>query len=113
LTEVVALELLAAAEQERSACQAVRAERRADPCASPRQFLVHETAVDVRGAGAAVSLRDLCVHEAKLPGLLNDVLGPGAVFVVLPSGGPDRLGDEVVCHRTHVFLLFSEGEVNH
>src|SRR3954469_7622114 len=53
------------------------------------------------------------VHQADLPGLLDDVLGPGPVLVVVPRDLADVLLREAVCELAQVLLLVGEGEVNH
>ncbi len=70
-------------------------------------------AVEVGEADPAVLLGDVGVHQPDLPGLVDDVLGPGAVLVVLPSDGTDLLLGEVVRHVAQVLLLVGEREVDH
>ena len=93
---VLPLDLLGAAEHDRRGGEAVGAERRADARAAPGELLLDEAAVEVGEAGAAVLLGHVGVHEADLVGLVDDLLGPGAVPVVLPGDGADLLLGEVV-----------------
>jgi hypothetical protein len=53
------------------------------------------------------------VHQPDLPGLLDDVLGPGAVLVVVPGDLADVLVGEVVRELAKVLLLVGEGQINH
>ena len=111
--EVLLLDLLRAAERDRRGRQAVAAERGLDARAAPRELLLDQAAVEVAGAGAAVLLLDVGVHQADLPGLLDDVLRPGAVLVVLPGDGADLFLGEVVRHLAQVLLLVGEREIDH
>ena len=52
------------------------------------------------------------VHQADLEGLVDDLLGPGAVPVVVPGDGPDLLLGEVVGQVSQVLLLVGQREVN-
>src|SRR6185436_18995081 len=57
--------------------------------------------------------RDVRVHEADLPRLLDDVLREGAVAVVVPGLRPDLLLGEVVSEVADVLLLVGQVEVDH
>src|SRR5262249_3716388 len=96
LAEVLALDLLGAAERDRRGREAVAAERGLDARAAPGELLLDEAAVEVAGAGAAVLLLDVGVHEADLPRFFDDLGRPGAVLVVVPGDGPDLLDREIV-----------------
>src|SRR6185437_3426854 len=89
--QVLLLRLLRAAQRDRGRRQAVAAERGLDTRAAPRKLFLDQAAVEVAGAGAAVLLLDVGVHQADLPCFLDDVLGPGAVLVVLPGDRTDLL----------------------
>src|SRR6185312_4769179 len=82
--EILLLQLVGSGEHDRSGREAVAAERGLDAGAAPRQLLLDQTAVEVAGAGSAVLLGDVGVHETHIPRLLDDLLRPGAVLVVLP-----------------------------
>src|SRR5207342_602653 len=85
----------------------------ADPGAPPAHLLLDQAAGEVVETGAAVGLGDVGVHQPHLPGLVDDVLGPGAVHVVLPGHLADLFLREAVRELTQVLLLVGEGEVNH
>ena len=51
--------------------------------------------------------------KPDLPGLLDDLLRPGAVLVVLPGDLADLLLGEVVRQLAQILLLVGQGEVNH
>jgi hypothetical protein len=53
------------------------------------------------------------VHQAELPGLLDDLVREGGVFVQLPCDGPDLLLGEVVGELANVLLLVRKREVDH
>jgi hypothetical protein len=55
----------------------------------------------------------VAVHQAELPGLVNDVLRPGGVTVVLPRDRADLPLGEVVRQLPHALLLFGQREINH
>ena len=99
--------------QDRGAGEAVGADRGADARAAPGELLLDETALEVGGAGAAVLLGDVVVHQPELPGLLDDLLRPGPVLVVLPGDGADLLLGEVVRHVAQRLLLVGQREVDH
>src|SRR5204862_821793 len=86
--EVLALELVGAAEHERRGGQAVAGDRRADARAPPPELLLDETAVEVARARSPVLLGDVGVHDPELPRLLENLLRPRSALVVLPSDGP-------------------------
>jgi hypothetical protein len=111
--EELLLDLLRAAEDDGRAGQAVGAEAGLDPRATPGQLLLDQAAVHVGRARTAVLLRDVGVHEPHFPGLLDDVLRPGAVLVVLPGLGTDLLLGEVVRHLAQRLLLVGQREVDH
>ena len=79
--EVLLLRLLGAAEGDRRGGEAVGHQRGADAGAAPADLLLDQAAGEVVEAGTAVGLGDVGVHQPDLPGLVDDVLGPGAVFV--------------------------------
>src|SRR5262249_51368564 len=111
--EVLLLDLLRAADEHRRARQAVAPERGLDPRASPGELLLDQAAVQVAGARTPILLRDVRVHQPNLPGLLDHVLGPGAVAVVLPGDRPDLLDGKVVRQLAQVPLLVGEREIDH
>ena len=55
----------------------------------------------------------MAVHQPELPGLLDDLLRPGAVPVVIPRDRADLLLREVVCHLANLLLLVGEREIDH
>ena len=93
--------------------EAVGHQRGADAGAAPAHLLLDQAAGEVVEAGAAVLLGDVGVHQPHLPGLLDDLLRPGAVLVVVPGDLADLLLGEVVGQLAQVLLLVGEGEVNH
>src|SRR5262249_44597926 len=96
--EVLLLELLRAADAERRGREAVGPDRGRDPGAAPGQLLLDQRPLEVAHARTAVALLDVGVHQAELPGLLEDLLRPRAVAVVLPGDWADLLYSEVVRH---------------
>jgi hypothetical protein len=111
--EVLLLELLGSCERDRRRCKAVARQRGADTRAPPGDLLFDEAAVQVTEAGPAVFGRQMAVHQPQLPGLVDDLLGPGRVLVVLPRDGANLLLGEVVRHLAHALLLFGEREIDH
>ena len=98
---------------DRSGGEAVGHERGADAGAAPAELLLDQAAREVVEAGAAVLLGDVGVHQPDLPGLLDDLLRPGAVAVVVPGDLADLLLGEVVRELAQVLLLVGQREVNH
>src|SRR5207342_3603693 len=88
--EVLLLGLLGAAEGDRRRGEPVGHQRGADARAAPAHLLLDQAAGEVIEAGAAVGLGNVGVHQPDIPGHVDDVLGPGAVLVVLP-GDPAHL----------------------
>src|SRR5436190_7999931 len=78
----------------------------------PQQLLLDQAAGEGIEARTAVGLRDVDVHQPHLEGLLDDLLGPGAVPVVVPGDGPDLPLGEVVSELPEVLLLVGQREVN-
>ena len=111
--QVLLLDLVAAAEGDRRRGEAVGGERGADAGAAPSELLLDQTARQVVEARAAVLLGRVGVHQADLPGLLDDLLGPGAFLVELPGDLAHLLLGEVVRHLPQVLLLVGKCEVNH
>ena len=111
--EVLLLGLLGAAEGDRRRGEAVGHQRGADARAAPAHLLLDQAAGEVVEAGAAVGLGDVGVHQPDLPGLVDDVLGPGAVLVVLPGDLAHLFLGEAVGQLAQVLLLVGQGEVNH
>jgi hypothetical protein len=111
--QVLLLDLLRAAQRDRGGRQAVAAEGGLDARAAPRELLLDQAAVEVAGSGAAVLLGDVRVHQADLPGLVDDLLWPGAIPVVLPGDRAYLLDGEVVRHLAQVQLLVGEREIDH
>src|SRR3954468_8935609 len=68
---------------------------------------------EFRAAGPAVLLRNVGVHQAELPGLLEDLLRPRAVAVVVPGDWTDLLFGEVVRHLAQRPLLVGQREIDH
>jgi len=64
-------------------------------------------------AGTAVGLGDVGVHQPDLPGLVDHVLGPGAVLVQLPGDVAHVFLGEAVGQLLQVLLFVGQGEVNH
>ena len=62
--------------------------------------------------GPAVLLGHVGVHQADLPGLLDDLLRPGAFLVEVPGDLADLLLGEVVRQLAQVLLLVGKGEVH-
>ena len=110
--EVLLLDLLGAADEERRGREAVGHQGGADAGAAPAQLLLDQAAGEVVEPGAAVGLGDVDVHEAHLPRLVDDLLGPGAVAVVVPGDGADLLLGEVVGQLAQILLLVGQREVN-
>src|SRR5262249_1882058 len=102
--EIVPLDLLRAADDDRRRRQAVAAERGLDTRAAPGQLLLDQAAIEVAGAGAAVLLGYVRVHQPDIPRLLDDVLGPSPRLVVLPGDRANLLDGEVVRHLPQVLL---------
>ena len=88
-------------------------QRGADARAAPAHLLLDQAAGEVVEARAAVLLGDVGVHQADLPGLLDDLLGPGAFLVVLPGDLADLLLGEVVGQLAEVLLLVGKGQIDH
>ena len=112
MPEVLLLDLLGAAERHGGAGQAVAHQRGADAGAAPAELLLDQAAGQVVEPRAAVLLGDVGVHQAHLPGLLDDLLREGAVLVVVPGHRADLLLGEVVRELANVLLLVGEGEVD-
>src|SRR6185436_18130620 len=93
--------------------EAVAHQRRADAGAAPAELLLDETTAEVVEARAAVLLGNVGVHEAELPGLLDDLVWERGVLVQLPRDGPDLLLGEVVGELADVLLLVGKREVDH
>ncbi len=110
--QVLPLDLLGAAERDRRHRQAVGGERGADPGAPPAELLLDQAAGEEVEPGPAVLLGDVGVHQSHLPRLVDDLLGPGAVLVVLPGDLADLLLGEVVRQLAEVLLLVGEVEVH-
>src|SRR6202012_3630003 len=62
---------------------------------------------------SAVLLGDVGVHQAELPGLLEDLLRPGSVAVELPGDWTDLLLGEAVRHLAQRLLLVGQREIDH
>src|SRR5205085_11478348 len=99
--------------EDRRRGQAVADDRGPDARAAPAELLLEETAREVVEPRAAVLRGRVGVHQADLPGLLDDLLRPGRVTVVVPGHGPDLVLRELVRHAADVLLLVGEGEVDH
>jgi hypothetical protein len=93
--------------------EAIGGEGGPDAGAAPTELLLDQGARQEVEAGTAVLLGDVGVHQADLPGLLDDLLRPRAVLVVVPGDGPDLLLGEVVRQLAKVLLLVGKREVNH
>ena len=111
--EVLALELLGGRERDRRGRQAVTGKRGSDTGAAPGDLLFDQGAVEVSEAGSPVLGREVAVHQPELPGLLDDLLGPGALLVVIPGHGADFILREVVGHLSYLLLLVGEREIDH
>jgi hypothetical protein len=74
---------------------------------------IDDAAGEVVEAGSAIGLADVRVHQADLPGLVDDVLRPGAVLVVLPGDLADLFLGEAVGQLAQILLFIGQGEVNH
>ena len=111
--EVGLLELVGGGHAQRRGGQAVGAERGGDARTAPRELLLDDASIEVGRAGPAVLLGHVRVHEADLPRLAQDVLGPVAVLVVLPGDGADLLAGEVVRHLAQRLLLVGQREIDH
>jgi hypothetical protein len=111
--QVLLLCLVRSAEQDRCRGQLVGTDRRGDRRTAPGKLLADETGIEVGAADSPVLLGEVGVHQAKLPGLLDDLLRPGAVAVIVPGDRPDLLGREVMGHLADVLLLVCECEIDH
>src|SRR6185369_5133586 len=72
-----------------------------------------QAAGEVVETGTAVGLGDVGVHQPDLPGLIDHVLGPGAVLVVLPGDVAHVFLGEAVGQLAQVLLLIGEVEIDH
>ena len=111
--EILLLELLGGRERDWRGGQAVAGERCADTRASPGDLLLDDGPIEVAQAGTAVLRREMAVHEAELPGLFDDLAGPGALAVIFPGDWTDLFLGEVVRQFAHAPLLVGEREINH
>ena len=93
--------------------EAVGHQTGADARAAPAHLLLDQAAGEVVETGPAVGLGDVGVHQPDLPSLVDDVLGPGAVLVVLPGDLADLFLREVVRQLAQILLLVGQSEVNH
>src|SRR5205823_8449197 len=112
-TEVVLLDGLRGADDDRRSCQPVASERCLDARAAPRELFLYQASVEVAGPRAAVLLGDVGVHETNLPSLLDDLLRPRPVAVVVPRHRANLPDGKVVGHLAEVPLLVSEREIDH
>ena len=111
--QVLLFDPVRAAKQNRCGGELVGADRRRDRCAAPGQLLADQTGIEIGATHAPVLLGEVGVHQAELPGLFDDLLGPGGVAVIVPGDRPDLLGREVMGHLANVTLLISESEIDH
>src|SRR5919112_1934187 len=91
----------------------VRMPDTSEPASPPAELLPDQTTGGESEPGPAVLLRDVVVHQAELPGLLDDLRGEGGVLVQLPGDRPDLLLGEVVGELANVLLLVGKREVDH
>jgi hypothetical protein len=80
--------------------------------AAPAELLVDQAAVEGAKAHAAAALRDVGVHQPKLPALLHDGVGPLAGFVVVAGGRTDDVLREIVRELLQFLLFLGELEAD-
>src|SRR5262249_27413244 len=99
-------------DQERRRAERVGRHRRVDARAAKRHLFLHEAVVETRAAQAAVRLRDLDVHEARLPRLLEDLARELAGLVVVRRLRDDLFSREVARGLGEGLLFFAEAQVH-
>ena len=110
--QVLLLLLVGAGDEQRRRAERVRRHRGVDARAAERDLFLDEAVVEAAAAEPAVRLGDLDVHQAGLPGLLQDLARKLAGLVEVAGARDDLLARELARGLDEGFLLFGEAEVH-